>query len=150
MGQSLVKNYIHIVFSTKYRQPLIQPQFEQNLYSYIGGTCKELECYPVKIGGYVDHIHILCMLSKKLPLMKLVQDIKSSSSKWMKEQDPSLANFYWQNGYGAFSVNYKDIKTVSNYIENQHAHHAGVDFQNELRFILNKQEIEFDERYVWD
>jgi putative transposase len=108
MGQSLVKNYIHIVFSTKYRQPLIQPQFEQNLYSYIGGTCKELECYPVKIGGYFDHIHILCMLSKKLPLMKLVQDIKSSSSKWMKEQDPSLANFYWQNGYGAFSVNYKD------------------------------------------
>jgi REP element-mobilizing transposase RayT len=81
MGQSLVKNYIHIVFSTKYRQPLISEAIEDELYSYLGGICKKLECQPIKIGGYYDHVHILCMLSKKITLMKLVEEIKSHSSK---------------------------------------------------------------------
>ena len=71
MGQSLVKNYVHIVFSTKYRQPLIQPPYEAELHGYLGGICKNLECHPIQIGGYTDHIHILCMLSKKIALMKL-------------------------------------------------------------------------------
>jgi len=77
MGQSLVKNYLHIIFSTKLRAPLILESIENELYSYIGGICKQLECYPVKIGGYIDHIHILCMLSNKIPLMKLLEEIKA-------------------------------------------------------------------------
>ena len=70
MGQSLVKNYIHIVFSTKHREPLIDESIENELHAYLGGICKNLECTPIKIGGYSDHIHILCMLSKKIALMK--------------------------------------------------------------------------------
>ena len=94
MGQSLVKNYIHITFSTKNRAPLIHPPVQRELYSYIGGICREMDCPPIKIGGYSDHIHILCMLSKKIALMKLLEEVKSHSSKWMKTKDIALKNFY--------------------------------------------------------
>ena len=104
MGQSLVKNYIHIVFSTKYRQELIHPPVEDELHTYLGGVCIKLECQPIKIGGHTDHIHILCMLSKKIALMKLVEEVKSHSSKWIKTKGEAYKNFYWQDGYGAFSV----------------------------------------------
>ena len=150
MGQSLAKNYLHIVFSTKYRQPLIHPPYETDLHSYLGGICKNLECQPIKIGGYTDHVHVLCMLSKKIALMKLVEEVKSHSSKWIKTLDPSLQNFYWQDGYGAFSVDPSGVGRVSNYIANQHAHHSKRTFQDEFREILEKYAIEYDERYVWD
>jgi putative transposase len=150
MGQSLVQNYVHIVFSTKYREALIKPPFEQELHAYLGGTCKELDCPVLIVGGYTDHVHILCMLSKKIALMTLVQKIKANSSKWMKTKDKSLANFFWQDGYGAFSVNPKEVDVVVNYIKNQHEHHSKKDFKVEYRAILKKYEVEYDERYVWD
>lgn len=150
MGQSLVKNYLHIVFSTKYRAPIIHPPYEQELHAYLGGICNNLECYPIKIGGYTDHVHILCMLSKKIALMKLLEEVKSHSSKWMKTKDISLNNFYWQDGYGAFSVNPAQVNKVVAYIENQHNHHKKKDFQDEFRKYLNEYNVEYDERYVWD
>ena len=150
MGQSLVKNYIHLVFSTKYRQPLILESVESELYSYLGGICRELECLPVKIGGYSDHVHILCMLSKKIALMKLLEEVKSHSSKWIKTKDERLRNFYWQDGYGAFSVNPSQADVVSRYIENQKVHHSKKTFQDEYRIFLKKYKVEYDERYVWD
>ena len=104
MGQSLVKNYLHIVFSTKLRAPIIHPPYSLELYSYLGGICNNLESHVVKIGGYTDHVHILCMLSKKIALTKLIEELKSHSSKWMKTKDQTLKSFYWQDGYGAFSV----------------------------------------------
>ncbi len=150
MGQSLVKNYLHIIFSTKLRAPLILESIENELYSYIGGICKQLECYPIKIGGYIDHIHILCMLSKKIPLMKLLEEIKAHSSKWIKTKDDTLKKFYWQNGYGAFSVNPYEVDKVIAYIENQKEHHRKKTFQEEYRAFLKKYNVEFDEKYVWD
>ncbi|MEO6719277.1 MAG: IS200/IS605 family transposase [Ferruginibacter sp.] len=150
MGQSLVKNYIHIVFSTKYREPLIHPPVEAELHSYLGGECKRLDCHPLIVGGYTDHIHILCMLSKKIALMKLVEVVKSHSSKWIKTKDVSYSNFYWQDGYGAFSVNPHEVDVVINYIANQKAHHLKKTFQVEYRGILKKYGVEYDERYVWD
>jgi REP element-mobilizing transposase RayT len=150
MGQSLVKNYIHIVFSTKHRQPIILPQYEDELHSYLGGICKNLDCQPIKVGGYTDHIHILCMLSKKIALMKLLEEVKSHSSKWMKTKDEQLKNFYWQDGYGAFSVNPAEIDRVIAYIANQHEHHSKKTFQDEYRAFLKKYNVEYDERYVWD
>jgi putative transposase len=123
MGQSLVRNYVHITFSTKYRQRLISEHFEDELYQYLGGICKKLECQPIKIGGYEDHVHILCMLSKKITLMKLLEEVKSHSSKWMKSQGKELENFYWQDGYGAFSVNPSELEKVINYIAHQRRHH---------------------------
>jgi REP element-mobilizing transposase RayT len=150
MGQSLVKNYLHIVFSTKYRQNLILPPVEEELHNYLGGTCKKLECPPLIVGGYTDHIHILCMLSKKIALMKLVEEIKSSSSKWAKSKAPEYANFYWQDGYGAFSVNPGHVERVISYIKNQKEHHRKKTFQDEYRKILHQYNVEYDERYVWD
>ncbi len=150
MGQSLVKNYIHIIFSTKHRAELIHPPIQNELYSYIAGICNEMECPPIKIGGYRDHIHILTMLSKKIALMKLLEEIKSHSSKWMKTKGSELKNFYWQNGYGAFSVNPSDLDRVITYIENQEVHHRKKTFQDEYKAYLKKYGLEYDERYVWD
>lgn len=150
MGQSLAQNYIHIVFSTKYRQHLIHPPVEEELHAYLGGICNKLECHVLKVGGYTDHIHILCMLSKKIALMKLVEELKSHSSKWMKTKDPSLANFYWQDGYGAFSVNPAEVDVVINYIANQKEHHRKKTFQEEYKATLDKYKVKYDERYVWD
>jgi putative transposase len=150
MGQSLVQNYIHIVFSTKYRQPLIHPPVETELHAYLGGVCNELDCPVLKVGGYVDHIHILCMLSKKIALIKLMEEIKSHSSKWIKKQGVTYDNFYWQDGYGAFSVNPYDVDIVVAYIANQHEHHRTKTFQDEYRAMLHKYGVDYDERYVWD
>ena len=150
MGQSLVKNYLHIVFSTKYRQPLIQESIEEELYSYLGGICNNLECHVIKVGGYTDHIHILCMLSKKVPLMKLLEELKSHSSKWIKSKGAAYSNFSWQNGYGAFSVNPSQVERVIQYIANQKEHHRKKAFKTEYLEFLEKNEVPFDERYVWD
>ena len=150
MGQSLVQNYIHIVFSTKHRQPFILPPAEEELHAYLGGICNRLECQSIKVGGYTDHIHILCKLSKKIALMKLVEEVKSHSSKWIKTKGEDCHNFYWQDGYGAFSVNPSEVSRVVAYITNQHKHHSSKAFQDEYRAFLKKYDVEYDERYVWD
>ena len=149
MGQSLVKNYIHIVFATKHRAPMIKEFVQEELYSYLGGICANHECTPIKIGGYRDHIHVLCMLSKKVTLMKLVEELKSHSSKWIKTKDPVLKNFFWQNGYGAFSVNPAQVDNAVAYIANQEEHHSKKNFQEEYRLFLKEYQVEYDERYVW-
>jgi putative transposase len=150
MGQSLVKNYLHIIFSTKHREPLIKEPVQSELYRYLGGICNALECYPIKIGGHPDHVHLLCRLSKKIALAKFLEEVKSHSSKWIKTKDMALKNFYWQNGYGAFSVNSNEIHTVSDYIENQAIHHQRLTFQEELKIFLKEYKVEYDERYIWD
>lgn len=127
----------------------MHPPLESELHSYMAGICNKLECYPVIVGGYTDHIHILCLLSKKIALMKLVEKVKSHSSKWIKTKDESLKNFYWQNGYGAFSVNTEGLDTVKNYIMKQHEHHLGKSFKEEYIRLLEEHDTVFDERYVW-
>ncbi len=149
MGQSHAKNYVHLVFSTKNRQPLIREEIEKELFSYLGGISNRLECKVIKVGGYVDHIHILCLLSRKIALMKLVEELKSHSSKWIKTKGEAYSNFYWQDGYGAFSVNPTEIHVVFNYISNQKEHHRNRNFQNEYIAFLEKYEVDYDERYVW-
>jgi putative transposase len=150
MGQSLVQNYLHIVFSTKHREPSIYPPYEHELHSYLAGICKNLDCSPIIVGGYHDHVHILCRLSKKIALMTLLKKMKGQSSKWMKAKDESLSGFYWQDGYGAFSVSPAEVDQVIAYIANQHEHHNKNTFQDEYRGLLKKQEVAFDEQYVWD
>jgi len=99
-------------------------------------------------GPYTHTVHV--MLSKKIALMKLVEEVKSHSSKWIKTLDSSLQNFYWQDGYGAFSVNPAEVGVVINYIANQHKHHSRTSFQDEYRAFLKKYGVDYDERYVWD
>src|SRR5690606_18126331 len=150
MGQSLVQNYIHIVFSTKHRRPIIHPPVEKELHAYLGGMCNRLECQTIIVGGYTDHIHILCKFSKKIALMKLLGEVKSHSSKWIKTKGEDYGNFYWQDGYGAFSVNPSEVDRVISYIANQHEHPGKKTCQNAYRDLLKKYNVEYDERYVWD
>lgn len=150
MPQSLTQIYVHLIFSTKYRQPLIDEGIQPELFAYMSGICKSLECTPIQVGGYYDHAHILCLLSKKLTLMKLLEEVKGHSSKWIKTKNDQYNNFYWQDGYGAFSVNPTQIGTVTRYIEHQAEHHQNQDFQSEFRAFLFKYKVKFDERYVWD
>jgi hypothetical protein len=116
----------------------------------MGGILNGLDAQPIIIGGIADHIHILCSISKNEPISRIVGELKRASSIWIKTKDHSLADFYWQNGYGAFSVGKFDLHVVRSYIENQESHHAKKTFQNEYRKMLEDHEIEYDEQYVWD
>src|SRR6056297_1651246 len=150
MPQSLSSVYTHIIFSTKHRQNLINEAIEPQLFDYLGGVCKALDCNPVQVGGYQNHVHILCLLSRKTTQMKLLEEIKKRSSKWIKPKGVNYSNFYWQDGYGIFSVSPRKIDQVVRYIKNQREHHQKMDFKQEFRKILNKYHVEYDERYVWD
>ena len=150
MPQSLSKVYTHITFSTKNRLDLIDNNIQKSLFEYLGGICKGLECNPVKVGGYKNHVHILCTLSRKITQATLLEKLKKDSSKWIKTQGEKYSNFYWQSGYGIFSVNRIEIDIVTDYIINQKAHHQSKTFQDEFRAFLKKYKVEYDENYVWD
>jgi len=150
MSQSLSKVYIHIAFSTKLRHNQIDEFIETPLFEYLGGICKGLECNPVKVGGYKNHVHVLCTLSRKISQMKLMEELKKQSSKWVKTKGEEYSNFYWQDGYGIFSVNPMQVPDVVKYIENQKAHHQKVTFEEELLTFLKKYKVDYDERYLLD
>ena len=150
MPQSLSKVYVHITFSTKHRKNQIDDEIENPLFEYIGGICKKMECNPVKVGGHQNHIHILCLLSRKVAQMTLLENVKKSSSRWIKTKGEKYSDFYWQDGYGIFSVNPTEIEVVIDYIEHQKEHHKKRSFKNEFRAFLKKYNIEYDEQYVWD
>ena len=150
MSQSLVNAYLHIIFSTKHRTPLIHPFIEEELFINIGNECNKLDCQAVKVGGHLDHVHIACKLSKKISLIKLLGDVKKHTSLWIKTNGPEFQNFYWQSGYAAFSVSPADINNLVKYIENQKEHHKKITFQEELRLFFSKYQVDYDERYVWD
>ena len=150
MSQSLVKNILHITFSTKHRVPLIFEDIENEVHSYLSGICNNLECYSIKIGGYDDHVHVVCSLSKKIALMSLLEHLKSSSSKWIKTKDFRLKDFYWQGGYSAVSVDPKNLDNLIEYIERQREHHKKVSFKEELISLLKQNNLPYDERYIWE
>jgi putative transposase len=150
MPQSLSKVYVHITFSTKNRAPMIDPGIKNRLFDYLGGICKGLECNPVQIGGVDNHVHLLCLLSRKVAQMDLLEEVKKRSSKWIKTVSDRYSDFYWQDGYGIFSVNPAEADRVVAYIKNQEEHHKKTSFQDEFRSFLRKYGIEWDERYVWD
>lgn len=149
MAQTLTLNYIHIIFSTKRRQNMIDENIESELNTYIGGICNNLNCQVIKVGSYKNHVHILCNLSKLTSLSKLTERIKSCSSKWVKTKGNAYKNFYWQDGYAAFSISMDNLELVSGYIGNQHKHHKKISFENEYVEILKANNILFDERYIW-
>jgi REP element-mobilizing transposase RayT len=150
MPQSLSKVYVHLTFSTKNRESLITKEIQERLFQYLGGICTGLECTPIQIGGYKNHVHILCLLSRKIAQMKLVEEVKKESSKWIKSIDNRFANFYRQDGYGIFSVNPSEKDVVVAYIKNQEEHHKTRSFQDEFKAFLKKYDVEYNEQYVWD
>ena len=151
MPQSLAQIYLHIVFSTKNREPfLCDETIRDEMHNYLGGTCNELKCQVLRVGGVADHVHIVCTLGRQISVSDLIRELKRDSSKWAKLQSPSLADFSWQNGYGAFSVSPGHVDALLTYVEKQEQHHATESFQVEFRRLLTKHGIEWDERYVWD
>ncbi len=150
MPQSFALDYVHIVFSTKYRQPFLHDGIRDRMFAYMGGICNEFQSTPIIIGGYYDHVHLLVNLSRKITLMKLVEEVKSRSSRWIKHEDAQCVNFYWQHGYAGFSVDRYTLAIKIRYIERQVQHHRKTDFQPEYRQFLEEHEQEYDERYVWD
>jgi len=151
MPQSLVQIYLHIVFSTKHRQPfLADAQLLQKLYAYMAGICENLSCPALLIGGVADHVHLLIRFSKTISVADFIRNLKRSSSIWIKETSPQMASFHWQNGYGAFSLSPSHIDELKHYIANQEKHHRTETFQDEFRRLCRKYGIEIDERHAWD
>ena len=150
MSQSLAKNLIHLVYSTKHRQAWIPKAHQAALYRYQTGIFREWDSPALVIGGAEDHVHALFSLSRNHPLKKIFEEIKKGSSKWMKSEGPRITEFSWQASYAAFSVSQSSVADVIRYIETQEDHHRQLSFQDELRKLLLRHEIEFNERYVWD
>lgn len=148
MPQSLSNILVHLVFSTKNRRPFIAPQVEDELWRYLATICTAHGCQAHRVGGVDDHVHILCGLARTIPVSKLLEEVKASSSKWMKTK--GVGEFGWQNGYGAFSIGQSQFDGVAAYISGQREHHRCWTFQEEYREFLNKYRVQYDERYVWD
>ena len=150
MPQSLARLYIHLIFSTKNRRPLITDPVRDGLHSYMATVLRGLGCMPVMINSVEDHAHLLIDLSRSVPVSQAVEDVKKSPSKWIKSQGPPFAGFTWQAGYGAFAVSETRRETVCAYIAGQREHHRRITFQEEYRQFLERHRITYDERYVWD
>jgi REP element-mobilizing transposase RayT len=120
------------------------------MHAYLGGTSERLGCQPLIVGGVEDHVHILARQARTISLSDWVRDLKSGSSAWVKERDPSLSRFAWQAGYGAFSVDAAAIEQVRTYIREQQEHHRKWSFQDELRKLLKDHDLDWNEKYVWD
>lgn len=151
MPQSFARIIVHIVFATRNRYPFLNTRaIREEMHRYLGGTCNGLDCPVLKVGGYTDHVHILCGMSRILSIAAIVGELKRESSKWVKTKGGMLGKFSWQNGYGVFSVGQNDIERVRQYIVNQEDHHAHRMFQEEYRAFLEEHGIAYDERYVWD
>jgi REP element-mobilizing transposase RayT len=148
MSQSLFKVLIHVVFSTKDRTDLIAPDIEDDLFSYIHGIVENNKSKLILINGTANHVHLLISLGKLSNVPDLIGDIKRSSSTWIKPK--GSPDFYWQRGYGVFSIGQSQVTAVTKYIANQKEHHGRIGFEDEYREILNRYEIEYDERYMWD
>jgi putative transposase len=148
MPQSLARILVHLVFSTKNREPLIQADHRDSTFAYLAGTLNAIDCPAIIVGGMPDHVHLLFAMARTMSLSKVVEEVKKASSKWAKEH--VHPNFFWQNGYGAFSVSPSNMDTVRAYIATQEEHHRVRTFEDEFRELLRRHELHWDEHYVWD
>jgi REP element-mobilizing transposase RayT len=151
MPQSLARVVIHLVFSTKLRTPWLKDKaIRSELYAYVATVLQNMDCPPILINGVEDHVHILTNLSRKLAIAEVVEKVKTSTSAWIKRKGASYHDFYWQAGYGVFSVSESKVDDVRAYVANQEEHHRRQSFQDEYRALCRKHSLEVDERYVWD
>lgn len=148
MGSTYSQILFHVVFSTKGRAPLINSEIKNHLYKYIGGIISGEGAILLEIGGMPDHVHLVIRSRPSILFSDLMRKIKGSSSKWLNERSAS-EKFQWQDGYGVFSVSSSQLDNVVRYVKNQERHHAKQSFKEELIEFLKKQEIEYDEAYLW-
>ncbi len=149
MASTLTNLLYHVVFSTKGRAPLITGVIREPLYRYIGGIIKNQRGALIEIGGVADHVHLLARFPASKAVSDMLRDLKSDSSGWIN-QEGRHERFGWQTGYGAFTVSQSQVGTVRRYIQRQEEHHRQSSFKEELIALLEKHEIEYDERYLWD
>jgi REP element-mobilizing transposase RayT len=150
MPQSLSAVYIHLVFSTKERRPFLRDEtIRKSLHSYLGGISKQLRCAPIITGGMEDHIHLLARFGRTITQAEWVKELKRVSNLWLKEKH-LIRGFEWQGGYADFSVSASNLELVKKYIANQHHHHQKMNFQDELRNLLRRHDVKWDEKYIWD
>jgi REP element-mobilizing transposase RayT len=149
MAQTLVCLRVHVVFSTKDRRPMITAEVEPELYAYLGGTIKNLDSCCLAAGGTSNHVHLLISQSKNIALSHLMEEIKKSSSKWIKTKGAALRTFGWQDGYGAFTIGQSQVEALQRYIAGQKERHKRQTFEEELVTLLKKYQVEYDERYIW-
>jgi putative transposase len=150
MSQALSGVYLHLVFSTKDRRRYFQDlQVRERLHQYLGGISKELDCEPVRVGGVDDHVHLLCRFGRTVSQAEWVKELKRGSAVWLKAQYADFRDFSWQGGYATFSVSVSNLEKVTEYVAKQEEHHRKCSFQDELRVMLRKHGVEWDERYLW-
>lgn len=138
----------HCIYSTKDRAPLIQPDFADRLHAYIGGILRELGAIPLAIGGIEDHIHHLFVYPPRLSIADIMRTVKSNSSGWLRDNfNPS---FRWQSNYASLSVSESVVPQVKRYIASQREHHKTMTFKEELLEFLTRNNISYDERYIWE
>lgn len=147
MANTYVQIYMHVIFAVKGRESLIRPEWQDELYRYLAGGLKHHEHTPYIINGTEDHVHLLFSMTPKEALSELVQSLKIQTSKHIKEKYGCM-NFSWQSGFGAFSYSKSFLPAVNNYIANQKEHHKRYSFDYEMREILEKADVEYDERYI--
>lgn len=150
MPQSLSLVVIHVVFSVKDRQPILAASVRPNLHAYLATVARNADCGAYRVGGVADHVHLAIRLSRTVTIAGLVEELKTSSSKWLETQATELRSFSWQRGYGAFSVGPTDLNSLCAYIDKQQEHHKRRTFQDEFRALLQKCGVEYNETYVWD
>jgi putative transposase len=148
MSQSFTNLLYHIIFSTKDRRPLITLDYQPRLYEYVGGTIRGRGGLSLGINGMEDHVHVLARLRPDEALSHVLRALKAGASGWMHDVFPSLSEFSWQRGYGAFTVSQSNLQQVQRYVMNQKEHHQKISFRDEFIQFLKANEIEFDERYV--
>ncbi|MGB2751241.1 MAG: IS200/IS605 family transposase [Pyrinomonadaceae bacterium] len=138
----------HVVFSTEGHLPHITSEIMAELFAYMGGLVKELKGIPIIINGMADHVHLLILLPPNVSVSDAMRFVKANSSRWVKEKFGK--KFAWQKGFGAFSVSRSNIDAVVKYIKDQEQHHKGFDFKTEFISLLDKNDVEYDERDLWD
>ena len=149
MAQSLSKLYVHIIFRIKTTSKQIRKEDRNELYAYIGSIIKQNDSIPIAINGMGDHIHILCVMSKNISLSKLLENVKSNSSRWIKTKDIYYSKFAWQGGYSSFQVSASAHDRIKRYIENYEEHHKRMTYQEEVKLFLDKYEIKYNQDYIW-
>jgi REP element-mobilizing transposase RayT len=147
MPDSYTNLLYHIVFSTKDRRPLITPEYELRLYDYLGGTIRKLGGISLELNGTKDHVHLLAKLRPNCALSDVLRDLNENATGWMNLVFPSLRNFSWQRGYGAFTVSQSHVEAIRRYIVRQKEHHRKITFRDEFIQFLKATGIEYDERF---
>lgn len=149
MANTYTQFHMQFVFAVKYRDGLIHPSWEDELYKYITGIVQNYDNKMLAINGMPDHVHLFIGMRAIQSPSKLMQDVKKSSSEWINENKLTRNRFQWQEGFGGFSYGRSQVKSVIKYILNQKQHHSKKTFREEYLQLLRIFEIEFDERYIF-